>query len=329
MARFQASGASTDESSSSPSGHTKQPLHSTFSSGPAIQTKKPVLESLSGSAIHVPPKPSFLKNTVSTKSDTEVHEANKTKALASRFNTKQDDNNVHNKPFNQNRVHTLKPLSQAPEATGPAQKPLLRNDSLKFTLSDSKPALPKPSLTGCPKPRWVKEDSGGGAPSITGAPPPKIPPLQQKPRSSFVKLRQQNEEIAGANTDTTKLTSSPTDRKPPSNFMSAQNIFKEKDKTEQTESSVKADNKPALTATNSSPPPKPPASKKPSFRSQSKPPLQTGGVNGEATSGPKRNALPNIFALGAAPAKPNRPPNVSLENFRRGAEASNGKLKLE
>lgn len=328
MARFQASGASTDETSSAPAGHPKQPLHPTLSSGPAIQTKKPVLESLSGSAINIPPKPHILKNTISTKSDTEAHEPNKTKALASRFANTQDDPNT--KPFIVNKQHIpLKPsLSQALEAKGPVQKPPLTKPSLSSTLSDSKLAFPKPSPAISSKPSWVKEDSGGG---VTGSTPPKIP-LQQKPSSSIGKLRQQNEEMAGANTDTASKPSPPANStsKPTSNFRTAQNIFnKEKDKTEQSDSGVKADgaNKLPLTATNSILPPKPPASKKPSMKKPPKSFPQTSSVNGDATSGPKRNPLPNSLALGPAPAKPNRPPKVNLENFKRGAEASDdGKL---
>lgn len=331
MARFQASGASTDETSSTPAGRTKQPLHSTLSSGPTIPTKKPVLESLSGSAINVPPKANFLKNTVSTKSDTDAHEPNKTKALANRFANNQDDI-TNSKPFIANKQHiALKPpLSPAPEDKGPGQKPPLNKPSLSSTLSDSKPAFPKPSPAAISKPSWVKEDSSeGGASSI----PPKIPPLQQKPSSSISKLRQQNEELAGANTDSTSKPSLPANStfKPPSNFRTAQNMFKEKDKTEQSDSGMKADGatKPALTATSSIPPPKPPASKKPSLKKPAKPSLQTISVNGDVTSGPKRNPLPNSLALGPAPAKPNRPPKVNLENFKRGAEASDeGKLDL-
>ncbi|XP_070780924.1 FYN-binding protein 1 [Enoplosus armatus] len=325
MARFQASGASTDETSSTPAGRTKQPLHPTLSSGPTLQTKKPVLESLSGSAINVAPKQAFLKSTVSTKSDTEAHEPNKTRALASRFVNTQDDTN-NSKPFivNKQQIPLKSPLSQAPEAKGPVQKPLLNKPSLSSTLSDSKSVFPKPSAALGSKPSWVKEDSGGG---VTGATPPKMPPLQQKPRSSIVKLRQQNEEMAGANTDTANKPSPPANSsfKPTSNFRTAQNIFnKEKDKTEQSDSALKADgaSKLPLTASNSIFPPKPPTSKKPSLKKPPKPSPQTSSVNGDATSGPKRNPLPNSLALGPAPAKPNRPPKVNLENIKKGAEAS-------
>ncbi|XP_028273016.1 FYN-binding protein 1 isoform X2 [Parambassis ranga] len=318
MARFQASGASTDETSSTPAGRPKQPLQPTLSSGPAIQ-KKPVLESLSGSAINVPPKPSFLKNTASTKSDTDAHEPNKAKALASRFSNSQDDS----KTFLHNKLPVKPPISQASEVKGPIQKPLFNKPPLSSNLSESKPAFPKPTPVVSSKPSWVKEDSGGGTAINTIPTPPKIPNLQQKPSSSIVKLWQQNEETAGGNTDTANKPSplASTAFKPPSNLRTAQTMFnKEKDKTEVAENGVAS--KPTLTSTNSVPPPKPPATKKPSLKKPPKASPQTGIVNGDATSGPKRNSLPNSLALGPAPAKPNRPPKVNLESFKRGAEAS-------
>ncbi|XP_051268430.1 FYN-binding protein 1 isoform X1 [Dicentrarchus labrax] len=325
MARFQASGASTDETSSTPpAGRIKPPLHPTLSSGPPVQNKKPVLESLSGSAINVPPKPNFLKNTVSTKSDTEANE-NKTKALASRFGNAQDETSTNSKHFLANKQHLpLKPtISQALETKGPGPKPLLHKPPLSATMSDAKPAIPKPPPAVVSKPSWVKEDSGGG---VTGSTPHKFPPLQQKPSSSLLKLRQ-NDEMAGPNTETANKPLVPANStfKPTPNFKTAQNIFnKEKDKTEQSDSDVNADgaNKLAITATNSISPLKPPASKKPSIKKPSKPSPQTSSINGDSTSGPKRNPLPNSLALGPAPAKPNRPPKVNLENFKRGAKAS-------
>ncbi|XP_034751640.1 FYN-binding protein 1 isoform X2 [Etheostoma cragini] len=300
MARFQASGGSTDETSSTPSGRIKQPLHPTLSSGPNIQTKKNVLESHSGSAINIPPKPTFLKTTVSTKSDTEAHEPNKAKALASRFENTQDDANK--KPFLVNKP--LKPPLQAAEAKGPLQKPPLSKPFLSSTVSDPKPAFPKPSPASSSKPSWMKEDSGGG--------------LQQKRSSSFAKLKQQNEEPAGAGTNTANT---PTNYsvKPPPNFKTAQNTF-----NKESDGGMKADkaNEPPLTATNSVFPPIPLASKKPSIKKPPKPSPQTISIISDVTSGPKRNSLPNSLALGPAPAKPNRPPNVNLERFRSGTVAS-------
>ncbi|XP_059214187.1 FYN-binding protein 1 isoform X2 [Centropristis striata] len=303
LARFQANNASTDETSTPP-GRIKPPLHPTLSSGPAIQTKKPVLESLSGGAINIPPKPSYLKNTVSTKSDTEAHEPNKTKALASRFGNAQDDTN--NKPFIVNKQHVPPKPTFAPaaEAKGPIQKPALNKPPLSSSLSDAKPAFPKPGPPLNSKPSWAKEDSGGG--------------LQRKPSSSIGRLRQQNEEVAGAGTNTANKPPShgiPA-AKPPSNFRTAQNMFHK-----ESDSAMNADgaNNPPLTATTSVPPRKPPAYKKPSIKKP--PPKPTSSVS-DGTSGPKRQPLPNSLALGPPPAKPNRPPKVNLENFKRGAVTS-------
>ncbi|XP_029300200.1 FYN-binding protein 1 isoform X2 [Cottoperca gobio] len=298
MARFQTSEASADETSSKPAVHFKQPLHATVSSGPTIQTKKPVMDNLSGSGNNIPPKPYFLKN--STNSDAEAHEPNKAKALASRFGSIQEDTSRNNKPF-----IVKQPFVRSPEAKSPLQKPPLNKPSLSSTLSEPKPAFPKPPPALNSKPSWVKEDSGGG--------------LHPKPSSSIVRLRQQNEEVAGAGANTANKPSPPANSayKPPSNFRTPQNIFcKESDSGP----TVDGANKPLLTATNSAPPLKPPASKKPSFKKPPKSSPQSS--SSDATSGPKRNTLPNSLALGPAPVKPNRPPKVNLESFKRRAGAS-------
>ncbi|KAM6901968.1 FYN-binding protein 1 isoform 2-T2 [Lycodopsis pacificus] len=342
MARFQTAEASVDEPSP-PAGRIKQPLHPTLSSGPTTQTKKPVLDSLSGGAMNVPLKPNFLKS----KSDVEAHEPNKAKAMASRFGNNQDDTNT--KPFvvNKQQLPLKSPFSQAPEAKGPLQKPTLNKPSPSTTLPDSNPAFPKPSPAFNSKPSWVKEDSGRG--------------LQQKPRSSIVKLRQQNEEMAGGHLNTADKPSplpntankpsplpntankpsplpntankpsplpntankpSPLPNsafKPPSNFKSAQNNF-----NKESDSGGKADgaSKPLLSPSNSVPPPKPLASKKPSIKIPRNLSPQTSSNISDGASGPKRNPLTNSLALGPAPAKPNRPPRVNLESFKRGAVAS-------
>ncbi|XP_029940131.1 FYN-binding protein 1 isoform X2 [Salarias fasciatus] len=310
MARFQASGASTDETSSTPGGRPKQPLHSTLSSGSAVQ-KKPVFESLSGSATNATPKANFLKNTASSKSDTDTHEINKTKAIASRFANLQDDGS--NKPFAANKP--LKPEQKTAVQKSPFNKP-----SLTSTASESKPLAPKPSLTAGPKPSWVKADTGGAAAPNASSTPPKVPSAQHKPSSSIGKLKQQTDDTSGSSTDAGSKSSLNSAPKPQSNFRAAQNMFN-KEKAEQADSG--GSSKPPLVTTNSStPPPKPLASKKPSLK---KPPAVsslTGSVNGNAAAGPKRKPLPNTFNLGPAPAKPNRPPKVNLESFKRGAESS-------
>ncbi|KAF3848971.1 hypothetical protein F7725_015468 [Dissostichus mawsoni] len=136
MARFQAGGVSSDESSFTPPGRIKQPLNPTLSFGPTIPTKKPVQETFSGGSINTPPKPSYLKNTASNKSDSEVNDPNAAKALASRFASTQDDSNSNRKPFAVNKQQpTLKPSTEASP---------LQQAPLNSTLSDPKPTYPKP-----------------------------------------------------------------------------------------------------------------------------------------------------------------------------------------
>lgn len=328
MARFQASGASVDDST--PVGRPKASLQPTLSSGPAIQ-KKPVLESLSGSAISPASKPPFLKSTPSTKSDSETHEPNKAKVLASKFANSMNDT-TPNKPPVVNKVQTpLKsPFSQAAEAKGPTQKPSFNKPQLNSTVPEAKPSFPKPPGANS-KPSWMKEDNGGGtAPKLIST-PPKVLNLHQKPTSNVLKMWQQNEEQTETKTDTVhKPSPQPyTAPKPPTNFKNEQNLFnKEKDPSEQTESG--GANKAPFTAVNSVPPQKPPASKKPSLKKPSKGPPQAVGINGDIPPGLKRNPLPNSLALGPPPAKPNRPPKVDLESFKKAADSpEDGKLEEE
>lgn len=318
MARFQGSGGSTEESSPSRLvGRPKQSVYPTLSSGPAVYPKKPVLESLSGSGVVIPPKPSFLKNTVSTKSDTEVTELNKTKALASRFSNSQDNTNGKPALAKKEPLALKPPLGQTPEAKDLREKPPISKPPLNSSFSDSKPAIPKPSLgvADHPKPSWVKEDCGGGDSSPLA---PKTP-LAAKPASGMLRLRQQNIEAA-ADSGSLRPTPAPAAAKPqPSHFKAAQNMFsKEPDKTEQSDGKAAAVS--ALA-------PKPPPGKKPSLK---KPSPQAGGADAGDPSAPKRKPLPNTFSLGPAPAKPNRPPKVNLEPFKQGAESCNaGESQVE
>ncbi|XP_023194566.1 FYN-binding protein 1 isoform X1 [Xiphophorus maculatus] len=319
MARFQAGGASIDDST--PVGRPKASLQPTLSSGPAIQ-KKSVLESLSGSAINSTHKPPFPKNTPLIKSDSDTHEPNKAKALANKFANSLDDT-ATNRPPILNKVQTpLKPpFSQATEAKGSIQKPPFNKPPLNSTLPETKPAFPKPPGALNSKPNRMKEDSGGGTTPNTGPTTPKTPNLHQKPPSNVLKMWQQNEEQSETKTDTVNKPSSQafTAPKPPTNFKNAQSLFnKEKDPSEQTESG--GVNKPPFTAINSTPPQKPPAHKKPSLKKPSKVPAQADGINGDIPPGLKRNPLPNSLALGPPPAKPNRPPKVDLDGFKKSAE---------
>ncbi|XP_037548598.1 FYN-binding protein 1 [Nematolebias whitei] len=317
-ARFQAGGASTDDTSPSSVGRIKFPLQSTLS-GPAAH-KKPALENLSASVINV--KPPSLKSTPSSKSDSDVPEAKKIKAIANRFANAQDDTSTTNKPLVVNKLQsTLKPSFPPHEAKGPAQISPLNKHSVNTTLSDPKPVHPKPPGSLNSKPNWIKEDSGGATAPNTTSTPPKIPSLQQKPISGVRKMWQ-HEDQADANADTV---SKPPPHvspafKPPANFKTAQNMFnKEKDTSEQKESA--GVNKPAFTVANAAPsPPKPPSSKKPGIKNPVRPSPK--GINDKVAGGPKRNPLPNSLALGPPPVKPNRPPKVDLEHLKNDAESS-------
>ncbi|KAM3874347.1 LOW QUALITY PROTEIN: FYN-binding protein 1 [Diretmus argenteus] len=306
MARFQAGGTNgTEEPPSLPAQCSKPALHPTLSSGPPVPTKKPISESFSGSAIPIPPKPK--KMTISTKSAPEVREFPKTR-----------DTNGNNKPLIANKQQfPFRPLSQDAEAKIPMPKLPLHKPSLSSTLPDSKPAFTKPS-PGVPssKPSWGKEESGS-------APSPRILPLQHKPSSAISKLRLQNEDEGGANKDSNKFSHTSNSTLQHSNFRNAQNLFNKE--TEQSDSGSKGEGakKLPLVASTSTHPPRPPASKKPSFvRKPSGPSSLINSISGDGTFPPKRNPLPNNLALGLAPAKPNRPPRVSLEAFRQAAEAS-------
>ncbi|XP_077352591.1 FYN-binding protein 1 isoform X2 [Festucalex cinctus] len=300
MARFQANAGATDESSS-PSPKHKAPVNVTLSSGPAIPSKKPVLESLSGGTFNLPPKPSsYLKST--TKNDTDALGVHKTKALASRFNNTPDETTNAKPLFDRGQKPLKPPEAKSPEVKNPELKPTLK-PPLSTTLSNPKPPGPKPPPAGS-KPSWVKEESGGGSP--TDPTPPKVPPLHRKPNSSIVKLRQQSDTNG--------------DKPPLSNFTAAQETFNKPE----SDLSADVDAKPPLSANPVAPPPKPPSSKKPSLRIAPKASIPSTNTNSDSTSDLKRNPLPNTLTLGPAPAKPKRPPKVDLDDFRKAAGIFNG-----
>lgn len=318
MARFNTGGNATEAVST---GRPKVAVHPTLSSGLPIQPKKPILEtSLSGSAASTTPKPNFLKSTVSTKSAPEVRESPKAKALASMFGGAQEDIKP---PFVKQFTFKPKPpeSSQDPESKCPIPKSPLQKPSLSSLLPDAKPPFLKP----CPamaKPQWLKdspkpEDSGGTSNAI----PPKIPSVQ-KPISTITQMWQQPEE--GGATDSKVRAFPGSAPKLPSNFRTAQNAFNKDRGDVLSEDGGKEGANPPVSSSNSSVP-KPPTNKKPSF--VKKPLCPTPQVD---RSAPRRNPLPNIFALGSAPAKPNHPPRVNLDKFNKGTEVTcaDGKCSL-
>ncbi|XP_072311460.1 uncharacterized protein fyb1b isoform X3 [Eucyclogobius newberryi] len=292
MARFQAN--SEDTPSIGP-GRLKQPLHHTLS-GQTLQMKKPVSES--GAAI--PPKPFFTKNTPSFNSDTVAPEPNKTKALAGMFANSQEDTNPH---FIKQKLPTKPSFTQMSEPKTPPNKP-----GFKTTGTDAKPTFPKPPVIST-KPR-VKEDSVSSPPP----PAPKIPLAQLKPTNNFFKLQQQME-ANGLNKVITDSVNKPIlpipAVKPTLNIKSAQTFLNKEPAEQDTVVRPSAINKLPLNVSNNIPPLRPPPSKKPSLKKVS-PHIKDGG--------PKRNPLTNSLALGPAPAKPNRPPDVNIEVYKSGAE---------
>lgn len=301
MARFQTSEATSEASLTLP-GRVKAPLQPTRSTSPTLPAKKPVLESLSSSGIKIPPKP--------TLRSTDAQEPNKAKPLVNKLSNTRISSG--DRPDNVQRTPPKPFGPQPPDAKALAPKPSASKPPLSATQSNSKPAFSKPPPPVLSRPSWVKEDTDGGE---TGSTPPKMPSVQQKPTSSILKLRQQTETTT-PNMAASKPSLSNIAPKPPSSFKEAQNIFnKQAGGPEQLEGSSKAP--PA--ATNATPPPIPAPSKKPSLK---KPSPKVSTFNGDAGGGPKKNPLINVFALGPAPAKPNRPPTVNLEPWRRGAEGS-------
>uniref|UniRef100_A0A8C6UGJ6 SH3 domain-containing protein n=1 Tax=Neogobius melanostomus TaxID=47308 RepID=A0A8C6UGJ6_9GOBI len=287
MARFQANGSNSEEAPSANTGHPKQPLHPTLS-GQASHMKRPVSDGPPGSGkASVPPKPSFLKNSPLSKSDPVAQDQNRTKALANVFSNSQGE---VNKPFLKQPS-----FSQIAEPKAPLNKPLV-------TGSDPKPTPPKPAVIST-KPTWVKKDPiPSASPSVS-----KIPPAMLKPSNNFYKLQQQIEGKAEVIADTANKPTLPVNvTAKPNNFRTAQNLFN-KDPPEQPDGGVKP-------SVNNVPPPKPHSSKKPSVKKPSP------HINDDNPSTPKRNPLPNSLALGPAPAKPNRPPKVNLEVFKKESE---------
>ncbi|KAJ8394303.1 hypothetical protein AAFF_G00047100 [Aldrovandia affinis] len=291
-ARFNTGGSSMD---SVPGGRPKVSVHPTFSSGPPTQPKKSALEmSLSGGAATSAstPKPNYLKSTASTKSAPEVQEFPKPKPLVSKFGSPQDEG----------KPPICKP--KPPESLRDTVHKLpLQKLSLSATVTESKPAFSKlpPAVA---KPPWIKEgpksEDGGGSSRST---PPKMP-LAPKPKSWS-----QTEQ---GNTEDSAVRPFPASPLKPSGIQAAQSIFNQESANTQEKGMkdrVKAFNSHDFSG------PKPSVAHKPSFVKKH---LEQKENNNP--SAPKRSLLPNKLALGTAPAKPNRPPIVTLEKFKKGAE---------
>uniref|UniRef100_W5N4C4 FYN-binding protein 1 n=1 Tax=Lepisosteus oculatus TaxID=7918 RepID=W5N4C4_LEPOC len=311
-----------------------------------LQAKRAALEgSLSGSTTsNTPPKPNFLKSSGPPKTPDEKNDKDpafpKLKPTANKFGGNQNTLEEGKPAFPK---QPLKPkLSEAPkesEAKPMFPKPPLQKATGSSNLQDkeTRPAVPKPAAVS--KPPWLTDTAKTGETSTTSATPPKMP-LAPKPKSSFKVLKAQADE--GNTTDPAAKPFSGVSLKP-SGVRSVQSNFL-KDNSEvsasnnKSEDVPKTDTKP-LNARNAflaklnqdssdeaAPSRKPPPQKlnfaahKPDF--PRKPSALGAQKENSDPSAPKRNPLPNIFALGSPPAKPNRPPNVNLEQFKKGAESA-------
>ncbi|XP_072518783.1 FYN-binding protein 1 isoform X4 [Salminus brasiliensis] len=302
MARFQTGGASMETGAG---GRPKAAVHPTLS-GPTVLSKKPVLEtSLSGSAAanSTTPKPSYLKNTVSTKSAPESRETPRPKALVSRFentNTNEDSKPPFAKPVKPKPPDSSQDAEQKPLFP----KAVLQKPPGSSAALESKNTFPKPPPVTT-KPPWASKGENNG--SSQAATPPKIP-AAPKPISSISRLRQQPDESNDGEAVVKPFTGSGVK---PSSFRAAQNVFNKveevaKEDTKSLSSKESTASTPAIA-------PKPSYRRKPSGSS-------IHSVNDDP-SAPKKKSLPNILALGSAPSKPNRPPRVNLDKFKKSAES--------
>ncbi|KAK1788351.1 hypothetical protein P4O66_016796 [Electrophorus voltai] len=306
MARFQSGGTSMEGGGG---GHPKAAVHPTLS-GPTVPFKKPVLETtLSGSAAATNPtatKYNYPMSTSSIKNSSESRESMKPKALVSRFENAGLNEDSKTPPF----AKTLKPKLSDPSQDSEQKllfpKALAQKTPVSSTTPDIKntpdikfskppPVTNKPLLT--PK---IENNENSTSPKM-----PTIP----KPKSNLVLLRQQTDDAKDGDSAVKPFSGSGVK---PSSFRAAQNIFSKGE--EATKDAAK------LPSSKDSPGPGPGPiiAKKPSYR------RKASGSNTETAnndpSAPKRKPLPNILAIGSAPSKPNRPPRVNLEKFKKGVE---------
>ncbi|RXN26957.1 FYN-binding -like isoform X3 [Labeo rohita] len=299
MARFQAGNVSTE---GTPGVRPKPPVQPTLSSGPVVPAKKPVLESSlsSGITTSTAPKP---KSTVNTaRSAPDMHEPPKIKAFGTRFENTQENNKVNFKVPVKPKPPDSSQDSETPKV--PFPKAPLQKPASSIMANESKVTSPKP-MTPTAKPPWVKDIAKAEDNSTSPNPTPPKMPLAPKPKSTMAMLRQQPEE--SSNVETAAKPSSVSNVKPSS--------FRVKNSFNKLEEGVKEGAK--VPSANESVP-KPLMPNKPSFPRKSSGPQPAN----DDPSAPKKKPLPNTYALGSAPSKPNRPPKVNLEKFKKGSEAT-------
>ncbi|XP_053504116.1 FYN-binding protein 1 isoform X3 [Ictalurus furcatus] len=298
-ARFQTAGVSMEGSGAA---RPKTTVHPTLS-GPMVPSKKPALEvSLSGSAAAAAaanstnPRPSYVKNIVSNNSAPEPWESSKSKALVSRFenaNANEDSKPPFAKPLKPKPPDWNQNSEQKPKI--PLQKPL---------ITEAKNVFPKPPVTTKPFKSPKPENNESTVNTIPTT--PKMP-AAPKPKSSINLLWQQ----AGDEKEEDQ-TAKPFSRAnlKNSSFHTAHNRFNKPEEPAKDESKSQSSKESQV------PGPSVPQ-KKPSYKTK------PSGLDAQTVKdplAPKKNPLTNLLALGSAPSKPNRPPKVNLEKFKKAAE---------
>ncbi|XP_023664443.2 FYN-binding protein 1 isoform X2 [Paramormyrops kingsleyae] len=302
MARFNAPNNGSTEAATG--GHPT--LHHTFSSGGSSQPKRTALEStLSGNTTGL--KTNVRRNTDSSQSTPETHEFPRSKVPPAKPGGGSEDGKpTFPKP------HTFKPKTSETATDGEPKPPLPKPISLKpvltATLSDPKMSTPKhPSVMT--KPPW--KDSAKPEDSSSSGPVAAKPLPANKPKSTLGVLRSQAEDTS---TPDSGSKPHPLSNLKPTGFRAAQSAFNK----ENTEEAPREGPRPQ--SSNDAAGPKSPAAKKPSFVRKTQ--AQASQKENSDPNAPKKNPLPNIFALGTPPAKPNRPPKISLEKFKKAGEPS-------
>ncbi|MBN3301049.1 FYB1 protein, partial [Amia calva] len=322
-----------------PGSRPKVAVHPTFSGGSSLQAKKATLESnLSGNmSSNTAPKPAFLKNTGPVKTE-EKNDKDlpfpKLKPTGSKFGGVNNAQEESKPPFPRQQFKPKPPeTSKDSEPKSPFPKPPLNKPTLSSNLQDKepKPAFPKPAAVS--KPPWVTENSKSEEKSPGPSAGVKMP-HPPKPKSSFKVLKTQVEETNKTESVGKPFSGVVLKQSGGRNFPSP--LVKEnsepKDNNDKAEDTAKSNTKPmsALIARLNQesseeikPPPQKPHFGAPKQNIPNKPLIDKFQKENEDPSAPKRNPLPNKFALGTPPAKPNRPPNVNLEQFKKDAESKN------
>ncbi|XP_041111155.1 FYN-binding protein 1-like isoform X1 [Polyodon spathula] len=322
MARFNCEG-SQPKIADHPPVSSLQPKKAAFEKRTPAKTEN----SLQGNpSQNIQPKPLFPKGSVKLPPDEKnlKEPFPKPKSAINKFNNINTQNEgrvvfpksqFNGKPSEMQKDNETKPVFPKPLVPKPSTK-------LNQPEKEPKPLFPKPPSGS--KPPWVTENSQNNDSNTKTTIPPK-PPSAPKPKPGSFKVHQEQSKDSGVTESTPKafpgVNLKPADsrNRDPVTDESRDSKFNDNKKEEASTSS----NKPIhpreafLSKVNQNfggPPPGPKfISKKPSFQ-------DSASEEKKDPSAPKRNTLPNIFALGSPPAKPNRPPNVNLDKFKKGAE---------